>query len=73
VDGCVGVSKENSLSEEEEKKVKYFSAIFFAKDFWTMIFLNEAKFFSSRKSLEFSNRFFRTIRACLEENKWRFE
>jgi hypothetical protein len=38
---------------QKKKKVKYFSAIFFAKDFWTMIFLNEAKFFSCRKSLEF--------------------
>jgi hypothetical protein len=48
MDAWEGVSKENSLSEEE-KKVKYFSATFFAKDFWTMIFLIEAKFCFQQK------------------------
>jgi hypothetical protein len=33
VDGCVGVSKENSLSEEEEKKLNIFQPFFLQRIF----------------------------------------
>jgi hypothetical protein len=55
--------------QKKKKKVKYFSAIFLAKDFWTMIFLIEAVFFPAENRWNFKTDF----SELWKKNKWRFE